>query len=211
MRRINLALAFSFIFVVSSSSQAAVITFDSDPFAGSTALTTPGRQVVGGEPFVEVDPAVDVFAFDPAFFDVSGISFVNDEIANVPATGVNTIVLRTFDNDNDTTTPFGAGNAANLIADQITTAGAGFFIYFNSGLNLPRLVYSTNLDDSTADLKILLRFTNLAGNQAALADFSADNFDLLQVNEPASILLLGVAAALYARHLRAKTRRAPRP
>ena len=33
--------------------------------------------------------------------------------------------------------------------------GPGFFIYFNSGLDLPRLVYSTDLSDNTADLKVL--------------------------------------------------------
>jgi hypothetical protein len=36
---------------VAANAGAATFTFATDPFAGSTALTTPGRQVVGGEPF----------------------------------------------------------------------------------------------------------------------------------------------------------------
>jgi hypothetical protein len=180
----------------------AVITFDTDPFEGSEALSTPGRQVVGGELFVDFDIAADRIVFDSDVFPVGSLSFVNDVIGNVPATGVNLIVLRTFDNDGDAGTAFGAGNAATLIANQLTSPGAGFFVYFNSGLNLPRLVFSTDLDDPTSDLKILARFTNLVGNQAALAEFSAENFALQQVPEPALLLLLAVGAALSARRLR---------
>jgi hypothetical protein len=76
------------------------------------------------------------------------ILFANDLVQNLPASGVNTIVLQTAP------IPFAAGLAANAIADQITDPGPGFFIYFNSGLDLPRLVYSIDLSDNTADLKI---------------------------------------------------------
>lgn len=71
---------------------------------------------------------------------------------------------------------------------------AGAFIYFNGVLGLPRLVYSTNLNSNEADLKILARMTNLAGNTAALGDFAAGNFSV--VPEPATwgLLLLGFAA-----------------
>ncbi len=96
-------------------------------------------------------------------FGVSSINFVNTVASSIPASGVNTIVLQTFDNDGNTATPFAAGNAADLIAAQITTPGPGFFIYFNQGLDLPRLVFSTDLNDPTADLKILFRLTNLTG------------------------------------------------
>ena len=127
--------------------------FTTDPFAVSDALTLPcGR--VGGETFITFSPPADVFALQGSAFEAIGpLSFFNGVIADVPPAGTNVVVLRTFDNDGDATTPFGAGNAANLIADQITTSGAGLFVYFNSGLNLPRLVYSTNLSDNTADLK----------------------------------------------------------
>ncbi|HMF78060.1 MAG TPA: hypothetical protein VK604_20555 [Bryobacteraceae bacterium] len=45
---------------------ATTFSFVSDPFAGSDALTTPGRQIVGGEPSISFSPASDVFAFDLA-------------------------------------------------------------------------------------------------------------------------------------------------
>ena len=192
------ALAFVVFVTIGGAAHAAVITFDTDPFAGSTALTTPGRQVVGNELFVpSFDIATDVLAFDANVFGINSIQFANDVVGNLPSSGVNTIVLRTFDNDADPTTPFGAGMAANLIAGQVTSPGAGFFIYFNSNLDLARLVYSTNLDDNTADLKILARFLNLSGQggRDALALFSADNFAVTQAPEPASLVLLALGGA----------------
>lgn len=177
---------------------AATITFATDPFAGSTALTTPGRQIVGGEPFVTFNIASDVLAFNQAAFGIDdAIYFANDVVANLPSSGLNVIVLQTFDNDADSATPFGAGNAANLIADQITSSGAGFFIYFNSGLDLPRLVFSTDLSDPTADLKILARFTNLGGQPGrdAIPTFTAANFSILPVPEPGTFALLGLGLA----------------
>jgi hypothetical protein len=179
---------------VGSQAQAASIRFLTDPFAGSTALETPGRQVVGGEPFGSFNTDSDVFAFAREAFDVGDeLSFANDVVANLPAGGVNVIVLRTFDDDGNPATPFNAGSAANLIAAQLTSPGAGFFVYFNQGLDLPRLVYSTNLDDNTADLKILFRMTNLVGDAGrdALAGFAAGNFVL--VAEPSS----GAVALLF--------------
>jgi PEP-CTERM motif len=122
-------------------------------------------------------------------FGVNEILFANDVVGNLPTSGVNTIVLQTFDNDADPITPFGAGNAANLIAGQITTPGPGFFIYFNSGLNLPRLVYSTDLDDNQADLKVLFRMTNLLGQPGALATFNESNFEIIPL--PSTLLLFG--------------------
>jgi hypothetical protein len=111
---------------------------------------------------------------------------------------VNVVVLETFDDDNNPLTPFGAGNAANLIAARITAPGPGFFIYFNQGLNLPRLVFSTDLNDNTADLKILARMLNLTGasGRDALETFTASNFTLTTdesstVPEPSTLLLLG--------------------
>jgi hypothetical protein len=172
---------------------AATISFLTDPFAGSTALTTPGRQIVGGETFLDFNIASDVYLFDPAVFGISDIFFANDVVGNVPTTGVNTVVLQTFDNDGNSGTPFLAGNAANLIADQIVSAGPGFFIYFNSNLDLPRLVFSTDLSDNTADLKVLARMQNLGGDpgRAAIPTFSEANFALSEVPEPSSVWLLG--------------------
>jgi len=177
--------------------EADTISFSTDPFAGTTALTTPGRQIIGNELFTPFSPALDVFSFDVNTFGISSIHFANNTVGNLPTSGVNVIVLRTFDNDNDPTTPFNAGTAANLIAAQITSPGAGFFIYFNSALDLPRLVFSTDLNDNTADLKVLARMTNLTGQPGRdeLANFTAANF---QTPEPASALLLISSSAFWA-------------
>ena len=185
----------------SVAGNAATFRFDTDPFAGSTALTTPGRQIVGGEPFITFDIAADTYLLDENVFGVNSSDlFANDEIGNLPTGGVNIVVLRTFDNDNDPATAFGAGTAASLIANQITTPGAGFFIYFNSGLDLPRLVYSTNLDDPTADLKIIARMTNLGGQAGRdqMVNFAASNFVIAAVPEPSTGLLMSAAGALWA-------------
>ena len=184
------------------ASAQATFTFSGDPFEGSTAPSTPGRQVVGNEPFITFSVPTDVFSFEGSFFAfVNNIAFANGPIGTIPAAGTNVVVLRTFDNDNDTTTPFGAGNAANLLAEQITTPGAGLFIYFNSNLNLARLVYSSDLSDNTADLKILARMTNLTGipGQEAMALFTAQNFAFASpIPEPTTLLLLGSGMALMA-------------
>ena len=188
------------LLTLSGTAQAAVITFDTDPFLGSTALGLPGRQVVGGEPFIAFNIGSDVFAFEEAAFSPYSLGdqilFVNDVAANLPASGVNVVVLQSLDNDGNPATPFNAGTAANLIAAQITDPGAGFFMYFNQGLDLPRLVFSTDLSDPIADLKILARMTNLAGNPAALATFTAQNFVITQVPEPGSLALLTLAGAV---------------
>ena len=146
MTRFALAVASAFL-LLSGAAKAAAVGFTTDPFAGSTALSTPGRQVVGGEPFITFSPATDQFIFDLSVFGVSQLVFANDIAANLPATGVNVIVLRSLDDDANPATAFGAGSAASLIAAQLTGPGPGFFIYFNSGLNLPRLVFSTDLSD----------------------------------------------------------------
>lgn len=190
MRRALVRAAFAVLLGWSAAAGATVFSFQTDPFAGTTALTTPGRQIVGGEDFITFNVATDVFAFNPAVFGISQLSFFNGLVEDLPAGGVNVIVLQTQP------IPFAAGLAANLIAAEITTPGPGFFIYFNSGLDLPRLVYSTNLDDNTADLRILARLTNLSGQPGrdALPTFTAANFAL--VDEPSTLVLF--AAALVA-------------
>lgn len=192
----NLFLCIALVGVsLGTAANAAVIEFTNDPFLGSTALTTPGRQVVGGEPSLSFTPGVDVFAFAPAVFGVNQIRFANDVAANLPD-NANFIVLQTTDNDADPTTPFGAGNAANLIANRITVPGPGFFIYFNSGLNLPRLVYSTDLSENTSDLAVLARFANLSGDSGALAGIT--QAQAAAIPEPSSFFLLAGGGALLA-------------
>jgi hypothetical protein len=196
MRRYVTYLAFGFL-VFSSTATASTFTFNTDPFAGSTALTTPGRQIVGGEAFITFNIATDLFALDKAVFGVGNtVLFANDLAGNLPTGNVNVIVLQSFDNDGNPATPFAAGNAANLIADQITSPGPGFFVYFNQGLDLPRLVFSTDLNDNTADLKVLFRMTNLTGQggRDAIPTFTASNFAL--VPEPPTFLLMTAACVL---------------
>ena len=187
-----------------SAANANTFTFNTDPFAGTTVLNIPGRQVVGGELFLTFSPATDVFSFTSTVFGVgSTVHFANASAPNLPTSGANVIVLRSFDNDNNPLTPFGAGNAADLIASQIATAGPGFFVYFNQSLDLPRLVYSTDLSSSTADLRILARMLNLFGETGrnAIPTFTEANFDITTtastVPEPSgfSMMLIGGVAA----------------
>ena len=137
----------------------------------------------------DVEDTIEDFTFDDdrfglsaSDFDITGeLSFVNALAEDLPDGGVNAIVLQNSDNDNDPTTVFNARLAATLIAEQIQEETAGFFVYFNSGLEVNRLVYSSNLGDADADLSILARLDNAVGQEAiaALEDFSAENFALL--------------------------------
>jgi hypothetical protein len=179
MRHFTFYCAAAVLLALSSAASATTFTFNTDPFAGTNVLNAPGRQIVGGEDFINFSIAGDVFSLDSTVFNVgSHLNFVNAPAQFLPPGGENVVVLDTFDNDNNLGTPFGAGNAADLIADQITAPGAGFFIYFNQSLDLPRLVYSTDLSSHTADLKILARLINLTGasGQNAMGTFTSANF-----------------------------------
>ena len=187
------------VLALSSTAQAATIRFDTDPFAGSNALATPGRQVVGNELFTTFNIATDVFELESTVFGTgTTLNFFNGVAGNIPASGANVIVLQTFDDDNNPATNFAAGNAANLIAAQVTTPGAGFFIYFNQGLDRARLVFSPDLNDNTVDLKVLARLENFSGQAGrdAFPTFSAENFRITTVPEPASLSLLAVGGVL---------------
>src|SRR5262249_54314982 len=97
-----------------STAQATTFRFDTDPFAGTNVLNIPGRQIVGGEDFISFSIANDVFSLESTVFGVGGsVHFVNAPAANLPTGGVNVVVLQDFDNDANTGTPFGAGQAAN--------------------------------------------------------------------------------------------------
>ena len=89
------------------NANAATISFTTDPFAGSTALTTPGRQIIGGELSTAFDIGADVFEFSTFVFGIDEILFANDLAGNLPTSDVNVVVLQSLDNDNDLTTPFG--------------------------------------------------------------------------------------------------------
>jgi hypothetical protein len=162
---------------------------------------------VGGEDFLSFFVASDVFSIDAIAFGVAGpVRFVDSTAANLPTGGVNVVVLQDFDNDANPLTPFGAGNAADLIASRITERGAGFFIYFNQALNLPRLVFSTDLSSSDSDLKVPARMLNLTGQEGrnAIPTFTAANFAITETTstapEPSGFLMItgaGLIGACY--------------
>ncbi len=186
---------------------ATTFTYNTEPFAGTNVLNTPGRQLVGGEDFLSFFVASDVFSIDAIAFGVAGpVRFVDSTAANLPTGGVNVVVLQDFDNDANPLTPFWAGNAADLIAGRITEHGAGFFIYFNQALNLPRLVFSTDLSSSNSDLKVLARMLNLTGQEGrnAILTFTAANFAVTETTstapEPSGFLMMtgaGLIGACY--------------
>ncbi|MEL6245004.1 MAG: CHRD domain-containing protein, partial [Pseudomonadota bacterium] len=162
-----------------------ILNFKGDPFEGAD-VSAEGRQIVGGEDFIsDFDFTNDAYRFDAEDFGVGGeVRFAsldaNADGAAIPA-GSNVIVLLNADNDGDASTPFLAGTAAAQIAALVDDAGPGFFVYWNSNLGVNRLVYSTDLSDPSADLKIVSRQTDLSGQDAidALADFNAENFEFV--------------------------------
>jgi hypothetical protein len=199
VRRACAALAASAAFSLSTQVHATEVVFSTDPFLGSTALTTPGRQVFAGqERFLSgFNLATDRFVFDAATFGLgSSLNVVNSLSGGIPASGADVIVLQDTDNDANPATPFAAGTAASVIAGKVSTDHAGFFIYHNSVLDVNRLVFSTNLNDPTADLSILARITSPTGLDAinALPQFTNANF-VSSVPEPSTAALAAVGLA----------------
>src|SRR5215813_1865257 len=90
------------LLALSSAASATTFRFDTDPFAGTNVLNAPGRQIVGGEAFVPFSIATDVFSLESTVFGVgSTVNFVNAPVSFLPATGVNIVVLESFDDDNN--------------------------------------------------------------------------------------------------------------
>jgi hypothetical protein len=206
MRQLTIYCIGAALIAMSPAAHASTFTFNTNPFAGTNVLNTPGRQIVGGEDFLSFSIASDIFSLDASAFGVDpAVHFASGSAQNLPINGVNVVVLQDFDNDANPLTPFGAGNAADLIASRITASGPGFFIYFNQSLDLPRLVYSTDLSSSDADLKILARMLNLNGpnGRNAMPTFTAANFEIANASiaapEPSSALMIlpVLAACLY--------------
>jgi len=190
-----MSLAFAIAVGASMPAAAVDFTLNQSPFAGTTALTTPGRQVVGNELFISgFNTSTDRLVFDTRVFDFTApLSFSNSFGADLPAGGAEVIVLRDIDADGNLQNGIlnNAGLSANLIASRVDTPGAGFFLYYNSTLDLNRLVYSTDLSSPLAELKIIARFTDVTGAAAqnGLANFSSTNF-AGAVPEPASWAML---------------------
>ncbi|MBW4662249.1 MAG: hypothetical protein KME15_26650 [Drouetiella hepatica Uher 2000/2452] len=95
-----------------------------------------------------------------------------------------------------------AGAAARAIANNNNiTADAGVFVYFNTTLQLNRLVYSTDLGGG-GDISVLANLDNQRGTagQANLAQFSIANFNLVngaagRLTDSNSDVLFGDAGA----------------
>ena len=65
---------------LAGTASAAPITLAADPFDWSTALTTPGRHIVGGELFSPIDTANDDSLIDRTVLGVSTTVSVADEV-----------------------------------------------------------------------------------------------------------------------------------
>jgi len=195
------------LLLAAQPAQAVDVVFDRNPFAGSAADPGDGvRTVFAGNQInlASFNVATDRFVFDRSFFDIGdSLNFANSLAVDLPGSGINVIVIK----DNTTTTgaAFNAGTAANLIAQAVTSDGAGFFFYNNSSLQINRLVYSTNLNSPTADLSILARIDSPAGLAAvaALPDFTSANFALAPIPEPETYALLLAGLALVSMGARA--------
>lgn len=175
------------LLLLATSLNGATLVFNTNPLAG---VPNTGGQIVnggGGGPVFNFNPATDVIAFDVGAFGVNSVVFANGNTTSpgFPTTGLTVAVVQNA---------AAARAAATVLGNQLTSAGPGFFVYFNTGLNVPRLVFSRDLNDPNADLAILARFDNLAGQTGILPSIQASNF--AAVPEPASILLMSGAFAV---------------
>ncbi len=133
----------------------------------------------GPDQIADFSIAEDRFLLDPADFGVDDdLVFANALAEDLTGSDANVIVLQDADDDNNPDTVFNARSAARLIAEQVEEAGEGFFLYFNSALDLNRLVYTPDLSDGEAAFTILNALTDVTGQDAidALPAFTVDNF-----------------------------------
>ena len=194
-RTAPIAISLALTIGATGASQAAIVSFNANPFANSAVTLNDGiRQItaVNQIQLASFDVANDAFAFNRDVFGLgSSLTFVNALASALPAGGADVIVLQNGNDPANPTAAFGAAAAANLIAAALDDGIAldGFFVYFNSVLGVNRLVYSTNLSVNTADLSILARINSPTGSNAisALPTLRAENF--AAVPEPSSYAL----------------------
>jgi hypothetical protein len=198
----RLVIASALLAASTQFAAAATVPITVNPLTGSGSDPDDGsRQVVGNQAIAvpSFDLAADSFLLNLAAFGLSGpLAFINSLATGLPASGVNMVVLQDSDNDSNPATAFNAIAAANLIAGALTVDGAGFYVYYNSLMNINRLVFSTNLNSTTSDLAILAAIQSPTGADAiaALPRFTAPNFQAVApVPLPAALPLLAAALA----------------
>lgn len=156
--------------------------FDGARFNGGNVTDDDGVRQVVNTPDALTDWTIgeDTFVLDTSDFLVTGdLNFFNGLAADIPEGGTNVIVLQNVTDANGA--GLNAGTAASLIATNVETSGAGFFIYFNANLQINRLVYSSDLSDPTADISVVANINTLTGQTAidALPTFSANEFEFI--------------------------------
>jgi Ca2+-binding RTX toxin-like protein len=148
--------------------------YEGNPFANGTATPAGNGINVLALPDLITDftIGVDKFALRSQDLNINAINFqkgTSDQIVG----NSNVIVLLT---------PFqAAGAAAKAIADNSNiTSDDGVFIYFNTNLQLARLVYSQDLGDG-GKISVLANLTNLTGPTGfnSLFNFTANDFTLV--------------------------------
>lgn len=159
------------------------VVFGDQAFESAAIIAGDGIRQAENTPDILTDWAIgeDRFVFDTEVFGVTGNKKVSVSLAADIKAGANVIVLQDTDNDANAATVFNAGAAASLIAENVDVDGAGFFVYWNSALGINRLVYSENLNEATADIRVLANINTLAGAEAiaALDDFAGRDFAFL--------------------------------
>lgn len=180
----------SFKNVVAVAIASAVVSLSAPAHAAAVVI-------VGGAPQTPVasfDLTSDIFSIVAETFGVSApLSF-----QNILASGgnvsdsANVIVVQ------NTASTFNARTAVQTIAANTGADRPGFFVYFNTGLSIDRLVFAANLNDPNSVLQILAAIQSPTGADALsrLSQFSAANFRFVETPLPAAApLFLGALAA----------------
>ena len=152
-----------------------------------------------GQANVEIDNLdvdEDVFVIDTAF-GLGDLVFDNQFFGDgsVLADDVNIVVVQNSSNEDGSV--FNAGSAAALIAASTEASRPGFFYYFNSALNINRLVFDEDLSQP-GFTTVVIAALNPTGNDAIaqLPLVTTDNF--VEAPLPAAGLLFGSAFAAAA-------------
>lgn len=149
--------------------------FDADPFDGQTPKPVAGTHISGvNNPDFITDFQVDEdnFALGRDALGLSKLSFSDGKVADLSGSA-NVLVLQD-------SFPNGFVAAQTIADNNELTGGAGVFIYYNSNLQIDRLVYSADLAHG-GNISVLANLQNVTGSDALalLPSFSAQNFTLV--------------------------------